>query len=86
MTDKFRTRSAGLSSPGHSAAEVAPDDGGDLPVTSRALYVGGGGDLRVTMAGGQTVTFANVAPGILPIRARRVHSAGTTASAIVAIW
>ncbi|HUF56671.1 MAG TPA: hypothetical protein VMM55_08950 [Thermohalobaculum sp.] len=86
MTDKFRARSSGLSSPGHSAADIVPADGTDLAVTSRALYVGGAGDLRVTMAGGQTVTFANLAPGILPVRVRRVHATGTTASGIVALW
>lgn len=86
MTDKFRDRSSGLESPGYSAAEVAPSDAADLTTTSRALYVGFAGDLRITMASGDTVTFANLAPGLLPVRAARVHATGTTASGIVAIW
>lgn len=86
MTDKFRDRSSGLESPGHSAAEVTPNDAADLEITSRALYVGQSGDLKVTTAGGNVVTFAGVPAGILPMRVRRVHATGTTASAIVAIW
>lgn len=86
MTDKFRDRSSGLESPGHSAVEVAPSDLADLAVFSRALYVGQSGDLRVTTAGGDVVTFTAVPAGILPMRVRRVHATGTTAGAIVAIW
>lgn len=85
MPDKFSDRSSGLESPGHAAAEVTPDDLTDLPITSRALYIGVAGDVTVTTAGGDTVTFANVA-GILPMRIARVHQTGTTATGIVAIW
>ena len=86
MPDIFEDRSSGLESPAYNAAAVTPDDGTDLPFASRALYLGTGGDLRLTTAGGDTVTFRNAAPGILPIRAERVHATGTTAADIVAIW
>lgn len=86
MVDKFRDRSSGLESPGHTAAEITPNDAVDLAITSRALYIGQPGDLRVTTAGDDTVTFAGVPAGILPMRVRRVHATGTTAGAIVAIW
>jgi hypothetical protein len=49
--------------------------------------VGNGGDIAVTMRGGDEVTFANVADGvILPIRVLRVKATGTTATDILAIY
>ena len=86
MADIFEDRSSGLESPGYNAAEITPSDTTDLAFTSRALFVGTPGDLRVTMAGGDTVTFANLAAGFVPLRVRRVHASGTTASSIVAVW
>ena len=86
MADIFEDRSTGLESPGFHAAEVIPSDTTDLAQTSRALFIGMGGNLRVTMAGDEIVTFRNVSAGTLPIRARRIHATGTTAADIVAIW
>ena len=86
MADIFEDRSSGLESPGYNAAEITPSDTTDLAFTSRALFVGAPGDLRVTTAGGDTVTFANLAAGFVPLRIRRVHASGTTASSIVAVW
>lgn len=55
---------------------------------TRGLYVGGTGDVAVTMAGdGGDVTFSSVPAGtILPIRVTRILSTGTTATSIVALW
>ena len=86
MPDIFEDRSSGLESPGFDAASVTPSDSTDLPVTSRALYVGTTGDLRVTTAAGSVVTFVNVPEGLLPMRVARVHAAGTTAADILAVW
>lgn len=86
MSDKFKDRNSGLESPGFNAEAVTPNDATDLATTSRALYIGAEGDLRLTMAGGNTVTFASVPMGILPVRAARVHATGTTAANIVALW
>lgn len=86
MTDIFEDRSSGLESPAFNAAEITPDDLGDLSTTSRAIYIGTGGDLHVTTAGGSDVTFRNVAAGFLPVRVRRIHATATTASDIVAVW
>jgi len=86
MPDIFENRASGLESPGYAAAEVEPDDGQDLTVTSRALWIGIPGDLRVTMGSGQIVSFANVPAGMLPLRVVRVHETGTTAGNIVAVW
>ena len=84
--DTFDAYSRGLESPLSSATEITPDDVNDLSHVSRAVFVGGGGDLQVTMQDGQTVTFGALAPGWHPIRVRRILATGTTASAIVVCW
>lgn len=86
MADIFEDRSSGLESPGYSAEEVVLSDTTDLNFTSRALYVGLPGDLKVTLGSGDTVTFLNVATGFLPLRVARVHLSGTTAGGILAVW
>lgn len=86
MPDIFEDRSSGLESPGYDAATVTPSDSTDLAITSRALYVGTAGNLRVTTASGSIVTFANAPEGMLPMRVSRVHASGTTAADIVAVW
>ncbi|PIL21173.1 hypothetical protein P775_05690 [Puniceibacterium antarcticum] len=68
------------------ATAITPNDTSDLSTLTRALYVGGAGDLRVTMADGNTVTFAGLPVGWHPVRVARVHSTGTTASNIVGCW
>lgn len=66
-------------------AEVANDSSEQTSV-SRAVYVGGEGDLAVVMKGGQTVTFKGVSAGaLLPIRAQKVLGA-TTATSILFLW
>ena len=70
-------------SKGQEGAEVTPSDSTDLAggVTA-AIYVGGAGDLRVTltgMANGTHVTFAALGAGFQPLAAKRVWSTGTTA-------
>ena len=86
MPDLFEDRSSGLESPAYDGVVVTPSDATDLPVTSRALFIGSSGDLSVIMAGGTILQLRNVPVGILPIRASRVRSSGTTASDIVAVW
>jgi len=73
--------------PAGSAAAVTPHNTDELAYVTTGVYVGGFGDLKVTMRDGQEVTFADVAAGtILPIRVRKVFATGTTATDIVAIW
>lgn len=80
-------RSNNVVDPASNAAAVTPNDSTDLTYTSRAIFVGGAGNLAIIMAGGQTVTFVGVQAGaIIPIRASRVMSTNTTATSIVAVW
>ncbi len=78
------------------AAAVVPNDTTDIPNPADAsglgnngnvLYVGVGGNLRVTTVGGDDVTFSNVQGGtFLPIQVVRVLATGTTADDIIALW
>lgn len=58
----------------------------------RAIYVGGAGDLKVTMAGdtgagGNAVTFSAVPAGtLLPISAKQVFNSGTTATLVIVLY
>ena len=72
--------------PAEYAVAVTKSDSTVLNAT-RALYIGGSGDVAVTMAGGGNVTFSALAAGtILPIRVTKVLSTGTTATNIVALY
>ncbi len=80
----------------YRAAAVAPSDSSDIPSVSTqdgsgnngcVLYVGGDGDVRVTTAGGDTVTFAGLTAGsFVPVQVLRVWVTGTTATDILALW
>jgi hypothetical protein len=86
MSDPIHNRAAGLDTPSWNAVEVTPDDDADLSrAPCQALYIGTGGNLKVTRAGGGVVTYVGVLGGtILPFRVDRVWETGTTASDIVA--
>jgi hypothetical protein len=87
MTDTFKTHGRSLTSPPEDAAAIIPDDGQDLATATRAVWVGGGGDLRLRMLGGAEVTLQGVAAGsLLPLRVARVFATGTTATALVGLW
>ena len=87
MTDTFRSHGRSLTSPPEEAVAIVPDDGAELACVTRAVYVGGGGDLRVRMLGGAEVTLAAVPGGaMLPLRVTRVLAAGTTATDLVGFW
>lgn len=85
--DTYKDSLSSLASPARKAAAVVPDDGVDLTVTTRSIYVGVAGDVVVHMVGAiGPVTFKSVAAGILPIRVDRILATGTTAASIVALW
>lgn len=69
-------------------AAVTPHDTNVLGRTSdMGLFVGTGGNVKVTSEDGDTITFSNVPDGTwLPIVAKIVFSTGTTASNILAMW
>ena len=88
MSDPFATTSPGLAGPASHAFAVTPNDGADLAVVTRGLFVGTGGDVSLLLKGDSApVTFAGVAGGtVLPVRALRVRATGTTAVDIVGLY
>ncbi len=72
--------------PASYAEDITPDV--DFSSPSRGIYVAGGGDLSVIMAGdGAVVIFKAVPDGsVIPIRCDSVNSIGTTASNMIALW
>lgn len=59
-----------------------------LTSASRGLYVGGTGNVKVDMAGGDTgIIFQSVPAGaILPIQVTKIYTSGTSATKMVAMW
>jgi hypothetical protein len=73
--------------PAESAYEVTPSNTTDLPSPTRGIYVGNTGNVRVQMKGGQVVDFVALAAGVIhAIQAVRIHSSGTTATNILALY
>jgi hypothetical protein len=73
------------SDPAHHAVAVVPSDTADLPAASTFIDAGVSGNLKVTMLGGEILTFGNAPVGWHPIRVTRVWTS-TTATNIVAVW
>ena len=66
---------------------ITPNDSADLATSTRGIYVGVSGDLKVDLVEAGTVTFVGLAAGIIhPIRAQRVYSTDTTATSIVGVY
>jgi hypothetical protein len=87
MTDTFKTFARSLTSPPENAAAIAPSDAADLGHVTRALYVGGGGDVAARLMGGGEAVFRNLPSGsLIPIRVARVLAAGTTATDLIGLW
>jgi hypothetical protein len=77
-----------IASPAAGAVAITPHDTNPLTTApTRGLYVGGAGNLKVTMADGSVATFSGVAAGsLLPIRVNIVWAAGTTATLILGLY
>lgn len=76
----------------HNSADyvaVTPHDSTDIRSgqPTRALYIGGAGNVVAVDLAGNTVTFTGALAGsILPIQVIRVNSTSTTATNIVALF
>ena len=80
-----------------NAEVITPSDSADISLSGGAIvqssnngaciYIGTGGNLTVTMLGGQKVTFANIPDGtFLPIQVRKVWATDTDADDILALY
>ena len=72
--------------PAEKATAITANDSTTFAPT-RGVYVGGSGDLKVTMANGSDVTFTSLSAGVIhPISCIRMYSTGTTATNLVALY
>ncbi len=86
MNDDFKMHQAGLTAPASAGQTLVADDNAPLEYVTRALYVGTGGNLRVTLLSGDVVTLNAVAAGtIYPLRITHLHATGTSAADIVGL-
>jgi hypothetical protein len=89
MADRFDKFFVNANDPADHAYAITPDATTDLANFTRAIYVGSGGNLTVTMVtetSNTFVTFVGVPTGsVLPIRVKRVSTA-STANSIVGIY
>ena len=84
MTYRYPTDS--IETPPAYGASVTPSDSTDLTTPARGLNVAVSGNVKVTLVGGDTVTYY-IAAGIqFPALVSRVWSTGTDATGIVASW
>ncbi len=75
------------------AANVTTSDSQEIPSVSGGenngcvLYVGTGGNVRVTTVGYDDVVFSNVPSGsFIPVQVLKVWATNTTALNIIALW
>lgn len=69
-----------------SAVAVTPNDANAINKT-KALYIGGSGDLAVTMADGTNATFKGLLVGnVYHLSVTKVKATGTTATNVLALY
>ena len=81
----YRSADATVSAVG--AAAITTSDSATIP-TTRGIYIGGSGDIKVDMAdSGTGITFVGISAGVLlPLQVTRVYATGTTATNLVAVY
>ena len=86
-TDLFVASPDTLQAPARDGVAVTPNDGADLTNVTKALFVGGAGNLALVTQNGTTLTLTGVIAGsYLPIRVSQVKATGTTATNIAAFF
>jgi hypothetical protein len=86
--DTFANFQGGLQSPPRNAFGIAPSDTLELPLVTRAIYVGGAGDLTLRLAGDTAAQIIKAVPvgAMLPLRVRQIYATGTVASQLVGLY
>jgi hypothetical protein len=73
--------------PGRNSETITPSDTVNLSTPSRAIWVGGAGNIAVEMLDGGTQVFVGVVAGsLLPLQVTRVNSTDTTATNMVSVF
>lgn len=85
MSAPYLTADATVSA--RRAADVVTSNSVTYESPTRGVYVGVGGNVKVDMVSGGTVTFVGVPAGsLLPIQVERIYATGTTATNMVALY
>lgn len=85
--DEFFGMKDDIAGPMTDGAGVTPSNTEDLSHVTRALWIGGTGDVGVVMASGRSLVLKAVpAATLLPLRVTRVLFTETTATEIIALW
>ena len=83
MVDATNYSTAQRTEPPGTCTEITTHDTDELAVYSRGIYLDVAGTLRVTMADGVVVNFANLAAGVThAMIVKVIHATGTTATGI----
>jgi hypothetical protein len=84
----FSPVAAPYASPYLSAIAVTPSDSQKLSATpTKAIYVGGGGNLKVLTQNGETTTLDGLLVGVIyPLAVVQIFATSTTATNIVALY
>ena len=86
MADNFASHAVGMDGPAQGGATISPHPTNLLTDSTRAIYVGGAGDLSCEMVNGDIVTYFGLLAGaVYPFRVQRVFVAGTTATNLVGL-
>lgn len=89
MSDTFSDKPIQIDSPvvDGEAVDIGSGDH-TFTQTTRAIWVGEGGDVSVDLAGGTTaLVLKGVQTGtLIPVRASEINQTGTTAANIVGLW
>lgn len=84
--DLYSNIAVGLNDPNIGGFAVTPSDDNELVYITRHIYVGTTGHLKVTMYDDTVLTFNNLLQGVRhEIRAKKIHSTGTTATGILGL-
>lgn len=88
MSNEFSTVADSPMQPARNLAAVTPNDSTDLPNVSKALWIGGAGNVSIIAADDSSAVLISGVPAgtVLPIRAKRVLATNTTATLIVNLY
>jgi hypothetical protein len=87
-SDTFANFQGGLQAPLTNSFAITPSDTLELPFVTRAVYVGGTGDITLRLAGGTASQLIKAVPvgTVLPLRVRQVFATGTGATLIIGMY
>lgn len=85
--DSFKNLSDSPDFSARKLVEVTPHNSNDLAYTTKALFIGTGGNIVVLAEDDTVAVTLKVTDGqILPVRAKRVLATNTTATGIVGMY